>query len=254
MTEETNLSESPPESQDRAALATKAQETSSSEPSTAQRVLRWIFRMLVVILLGIALGAGLFYGARSFYRDAIEPLQTMDQRMLAIEASVSELNESIQDDKSTVMEEMADLRADLAEQAEEVASLSAQIARLELKMEEQTAALGEITDLREELDQFKEDLASSDDQLQALEEIIQADELPAERVQENLQLMRVMNLMTRARLWIEQDNYGLAGEDIEAALGIMQILSEGMISEEEEGNRLLDITDRLTLVLEVLRT
>jgi predicted ribosome quality control (RQC) complex YloA/Tae2 family protein len=121
-------------------------------------------------------------------------------------------------------------------------------------MEEQTAALGEITDLREELGQFKEDLASSDEQLQALEELIQADELPAERVAENLQLMRVMNLMTRARLWIEQDNYGLAGEDIEAALGIMKTLSEGIISEEEEGNRLLDITDRLTLVLEVLRT
>jgi chromosome segregation ATPase len=254
MTEDKNLSENKIESPDRAAPVAQEQDAVQSGPSAGQRAIRWIFRLLVVLLLGVALGAGLYYGARSFYRDAIEPLQTLDQRMLALEESVSDLNEDVQADKNAIMEDIADLQGSITVQAEAVASISAQIGRLELQVEDQAQALEEIADLREAVNQLGDDLVSSDEQLQALEDTIQAGELPAERVESSLQLMRVMNLMTRARLWIEQDNYGLAGEDIEAALEIMETLTQETISEGDEQNQLLDITQRLTLALEVLRT
>jgi chromosome segregation ATPase len=254
MTDEVKISEDQSKAPESGSPAPKRQESAPSEPSMASRAARWAFRMLVVILLGIALGAGIYFGGRTVYRDAIEPLQTMDQRMRAIENEVIDLNQGVQNDKRDITEEISDLQGRVAAQAEEAASLDAQISRLELQIEDQANALEEMEEIRAALNTLEEDLGATEGQLLALEELIQAGELPAERIEENLQLMRVMNLMTRSRLWIEQDNYGLASEDIEAALGIMRILTETQITEDDSESLLLDIADQLTLALEVVRT
>ncbi len=232
----------------------RKQAKSTPKPSRAARVVRWLFRMLVVILLGIALGGAIYYGARNFYRDAIEPLQTIDQRMSEAEAGVSELGENFREARSSTAEELTELQSKTASQAEEIASLSAQITRLESQIESQAETLGELDDLRDGLSLVVQDLEETNERLQALESTIAAGELPAERVRETLQLMRVMNLMTRARLWIEQDNFGLAGEDIQVALSIAELLTADADPESEPGSRLLEITDRLAEAEELVRS
>ncbi len=254
MTEEQKPEENKAEiSSERDAAAPK-QEKSPAEPSMAARAIRWIFRMLVTILLGIALGAGIYYGARNFYRDAIEPLQTIDQRMREIETSASELGATVRKERTSTSEEIAELRGNLSTQVEEIASISAQISRLETRIENQAEALDEVADLRDELHQVELDLEDTDERMQALEAIVEAGELPAERVRETLQLMRTMNLMTRARLWIEQDNFGLAAEDIQTALEIMGPLVEEADPESETGSRLQELSDRLTVAAEIVRS
>ncbi|MDF1500423.1 MAG: hypothetical protein P1P76_08140 [Anaerolineales bacterium] len=259
MMEEQKTTESEPEkSKPAASVESKpvpqAKSVASSEPSFAARAVRWVFRMLVAILLGVALGAGIFYGARSFYRDAIEPLQTLDQRMREVESGVSDLSEDVREERSSFSGQIADLQGRLAVQAEELATMSAQISRIELQAKNQDEALGAITDLRDNMDQIEEDLASTDEKLAALAELVEAGELPAAQVEHRLQLMRVMNILTRARLWIEQDNFGLASEDIEAALEIMQSLTALEETGDEAGDQLPEITERLTLALETTRT
>jgi hypothetical protein len=104
------------------------------------------------------------------------------------------------------------------------------------------------------LEQAKKELDSTGEQLQELQATVDAGELPAEQVRANLQLMRVMNLMTRARLWIEQDNFGLASEDIRAALDLIQPLAADEISDDESPSQLQQIADQLTLALDAVRT
>lgn len=234
--------------------APRVQENSTSRPSMVGRALRWIFRMLVTILFGIGLGAGLYYGARNFYQDAIEPLQTIDQRVLEVEASVSELGETVRESRTSTAEQISELQGDLSSQAEQIASLEAQIERLETQLEVQAEELEQITAIRDDLDQIREDLTDNLESLRALEEVIAAGELPAERAREALQLMRIMNLMTRARLWIEQDNYGLASEDIQAALEIIEPLAAEADPESEKGSQLQEIADRLTVAGEIVRS
>lgn len=226
---------------------------SSSGPSAGGRVLRWIFRMLIVVILGIALGAGIYYGVRSFYRDAIEPLQTMDQRVRDMESSVAQLSEALREERNSTADERSELQARAASQAEELASMNAQISRLENQVAEQEEALDQIEQLREALDQLEEDLTLTDEQLGELQNQVAAGDLPVERVEQNLQLMRVMNLMTRARLWIEQDNFGLAEDDLQVALEIMQLLVEED-SSAQETDMLPQISDQLTLALEAVRS
>jgi chromosome segregation ATPase len=209
--------------------------------------------MLVVVLFGIALGAGVYYGVRSFYRDAIEPLQTLDQRMREMEASVAQLSDALREERSSTADERSELQARTASQAEELGSMTAQIARIENQIEEQEDALDEIEQLREGLNQIETDLTLTGEQLEELKNQVAAGDLPVERVEQNLQLMRVMNLMTRARLWIEQDNFGLADDDLQVALEIMQLLVEGEAS-AQDSEPLQQISDHLTLALEVVRS
>ena len=234
-------------------VATTEDEQRPSGPSVGWRVLRWIFRMLIVVLFGIALGAGLYYGVRSFYRDAIEPLQTLDQRMRDVETSVAQLSEALREERSSTADDRSELQARTASQAEELASIAAQIARLKNLIEEQENALDEIEQLREGLDQMEANLVLTGEQLEELQVQVEAGDLPVERVEQNLQLMRVMNLMTRARLWIEQDNFGLADDDLQVALEIMQVLTEGEAGASET-DLLPQISDHLTLALEVVRS
>jgi SMC interacting uncharacterized protein involved in chromosome segregation len=227
---------------------------SPEEPSLLMRAIRWIFRMLVVVLLGIALGAGIYYGVRSIYRDTIEPLQTLDQRMMEIEATVSDLNGALRDERNSTAQQISGLQGRIAGQAEDIASLSAQISRLEIRIEGQGEALEAVTELNAGLEQLEKDLTSTDEQLQELQATVESDELPAEQVTVNLQLMRVMNLMTRARLWIEQDNFGLASEDLQTALEIMQPLASKESNDDQSQDQLQQITDQLTLVIETVRS
>lgn len=235
------------------AVAPPEREPRPSSPSAGWRVLRWIFRMLVVVLFGIALGTGIYYGVRSFYRDAIEPLQTLDQRMRDMEASVAQLSDALREERSSTADERSELQVRTASQAEELASITAQIARLENQIEEQEDVLDEIGQLREELNQIETDLTLTGEQLEELQNQVAAGDLPVERVEQNLQLMRVMNLMTRSRLWIEQDNFGLADDDLQVALEIVQILVEGEASAQDP-DPLQQISDHLTLALEVVRS
>lgn len=248
MTDSQNQVEAKQETAARVESSPQGKRMTAPEPSVARKVVRWIFRMLVVIFLGIALGAGIYYGVRRFYRDAIEPLQTMDQRTRQVETNVAELSETIREDKKSALEEIADLKGKLAVQAEEIATLSSQLSRLETQAAEQAEALDEITGLREDIDQIQDDFTSLDGQLADLDELIQAEDLPAAQVRENLQLMRVMILLTRARLWVEQDNFGLAGEDVDAAIGIMdEMMIDGTETEDQPDQALLAISEQLTL-------
>lgn len=232
----------------------QAKQVSRSEPSAARKVVRWIFRMLVVIFLGVALGAGLYYGVRSFYRDAIEPLQTMDQRTREVESKVAELSETVQEDKRSASEGLTDVQGRLAVQAEEIATLTSQLTRLEDQTADQAEALDKVAELRDDLNQIEDDFTALDAQLADLEEVVQAEDLPVEQVQESLQLMRVMILLTRARLWVEQDNFGLAGEDMDAAIGIMnELLIDNTDAEGQPDEALLAISNQLTLASDNVR-
>jgi chromosome segregation ATPase len=254
MTEEQKREQSKPEAVSESEAAPRLQKETSSDPSIASRALRWVFRMLATILLGIALGAAIYYGASSFYRDAIEPLQTIDQRVREMEANVSDLNETVREQRSSTAEEIDELQGKISVQVEELASISAQLARLELQLEDQASTLDEIEELENDLALVEQNLEQAKERLQTLEDLVEAGELPAERVQETLQLTRVMNLMTRARLWIEQDNFGLADQDIQVALEIMEPLAVEADPDSAIGSRLQEISDRLAAAADTVRS
>jgi TolA-binding protein len=195
-----------------------------SGPSLARRIGRFLLRLLVVVVLGAALGAGLFYGAIRLYRDAIEPLRTLDTRLADLQLQIDRLQE-------TQGEQTADMRDRLTTLEGRMAALNEQVSELEARagilQEDQNALETRVEDLKPieaQLDAVAADQETLAMRMQGVEDMVASEELPAQRVARDLQLLRAMTVMTRARLSLSQLNLGLAQADLGAANDILAIL------------------------------
>src|SRR3972149_4576283 len=74
-----------------------------------------------------------------------------------------------------------------------------------------------------------------------------AAEPPAQSLGRRLEMIRALEALTRARLWLIQDNLGLAADDIEFASEILAQVAEE--APEEEAAALASILDRLELAI-----
>jgi TolA-binding protein len=224
-----------------------------SGPSLAGRIGRFLLRLLVVVVLGAALGAGLFYGAIRLYRDAIEPLRTLDTRLADLQLQIDRLQE-------TQGEQTADMRDRLTTLEGRMAALNEQVSELEARagilQEDQNALETRVEDLKPieaQLDAVAADQETLAMRMQGVEDMVASEELPAQRVARDLQLLRAMTVMTRARLSLSQLNLGLAQADLGAANDILAILvrtgtgvAEGTTPAD---SRLVEASDHLNAAL-----
>lgn len=220
-------------------------------PSGCQRILRVVLRVLVVLALGIALGAAAYFGIPRLYRDFIAPVQENQQRVAALELALEKEQESAGRQVAQVGERLAEVEGRLAEQAEELAAVQASLEGLRALQAEQAVEIARLDDLEENLAGLSADYEKFAATLTTLEVDLTAVEIPAGRIGRQLQLIRVMTLLTRARISLVQDNLGLAADDIETAT---QVLAETIASGSQvDALTLNPILDRLELVLEDVR-
>lgn len=201
--------------------------------SVVGRILRWIGRMLLVVLIGAALGVGIYMGARRLYQDVIAPVQEYGTRLDDLEATLSAVQDEARRARQAEADRAAEWEGRLALQSEQLASLEANLEDLARQLGEVNASLQDLSDRTDDLEAIGPEVSALAGQLTAIEEALAAEEIPAQRVAKQLQLMRVMALLTRSRLWIEQGNYGLASEDIQAALATVEPLMGGEVEDEE---------------------
>jgi len=210
-------------------------ESAPAEPTTKQtpagaglagRFGRFLLRSLVVLVLGAALGAGLYFGAIRLYRDAIEPLRTLDSRLEDIQLEI-ERQATLQAEQTTELRDrMAGLEGRAALLTEQVSELEASLTVQREDLDALQARQGELDSMQSTLDSLQADLGALDDRLQAVEDQVAAEQLPAQQMTRSLQLLQAMTIMTRARLSLTQVNLGLAQADLGAASDILAILVE----------------------------
>lgn len=226
-------------------------EEMEERPSGCQRVVRVILRLAVILVLGITLGAGIYFGVPRLYRDFIAPIQENQQRLTDLELALEKEKESASRQIAQLGDRLAEVEGRQAMQAEELAAAQASLESLRTLQTEQASELARLDDLAEELAGLSQDYQEIETRLTALESDLTSLEIPAGRIGRQLQLIRVMTLLTRARLSLVQDNLGLAAADIETAT---QILAETIASGSQvDALTLNPILDRLELALEDVR-
>ncbi|GEM_PF-1378545 len=193
-------------------------------PSVVARVLRWAARMLLVVLIGAALGIGVFLGARSLYRDLVVPVQEYGVRLDDLEAALNAIEAERRSASQAEAARAAEFEGRLAVQSEQLAVLEAGLEDAKDQIGEVRASLDDLSERTTELKALEGEFGALSDRLAAIEDALEAEEIPAQRVARQLELMRIMVLLTRSRLWIEQGNYGLASGDIQTALEIADLL------------------------------
>lgn len=132
----------------------------SSFGRTVGAFFRFLLRLLFVIVMGVLLGLGLFYGVPWLYRQLVLPIQEQSARITALEERWTQAQDQAQSenrrwqDRLTALEQqVAQLKEERIRQTEAQARLEQQVAdqekrlvQLEKELATQTAAL---TTLRE---------------------------------------------------------------------------------------------------------
>jgi hypothetical protein len=215
------------------------------------RVVRLIFRLLLVVLLGTVLGVAVYFGVPALYRAVVEPMQVNTQRIDDLESAFAEERQAARSRAAETGEQMVEVEGRLAEQGESLASLQAEVEGLLSEQEEQQDQITRLLQLVDQMETLNADLLETDARVTDLESVLVEADLPAQRIERHLQLIRVMTLLTRARLWLIQDNLGLAAEDVQASKDVLAAMLED--ATQSEADTLMPIITRLEQALEDLR-
>ncbi len=242
MTEETQnavaevVEESPPE----------------AKPSVLSRIGRILFRILVTVVVGLALGTGLYFGAIRLYRDTIEPIQSYEQRISDLELGMAQLRSELESESEALNERQAAIEGRLATNAEALASVEALVAAAQDDLREQRRILATVENLEEDFESFTLALGDLSLLVEQLEAEIDSGDLPAARVQRTAVYLRGMTMLMRAQLEIDRTNLGFAAEQVALARDTMgELVSDESEPEDLYGDEELigEIIERLGIVL-----
>ncbi len=102
-----------------------------------------------------------------------------------------------------------------------------------------------------QLDTINDDLDETIDRVKQLEVALSEIELPADEFRRQVRMISAMTMITKARLWLIQDNLGQAAEEISAA---RELLASEVVDMDAEDEVLAQIIERLDLALADVRT
>lgn len=228
--------------------------------SALQMVLRVTVRVLVAILFGVMLGVLLYVGIPWLQNRFVVPLDQHEQRLDIIETDYTHRLEALESDRQAQSEQVSEVyaRLDNLDQSLDtrLATQTALQAQVMNDAEALRTALAEIEQQIAVLESRAEDLqAALDAQQERLDQSQEVDEKQAAALtslEQQTQLLRAMGMLSRARLFLMQNNLGLAQLDIEAARATLAALRPDL--DEPETQALEAILLRLDLALDHLYT
>jgi TolA-binding protein len=212
-----------------------------SKPNFLQRLgraffgfLKFVFVLLLIALLLGGIGAGVYFGLPYLHQIFIVPVNQNRDRIGEVAQQqardVLVLNAQIDDLKA----EITDLNAEIETLQTRDDDFEGQLTAIETAIESQSVSLKKLEEMQAKLDQ------SADQQREGLS---------AELARE-MRLTRVIDLLSRARLYLSQSNFGQARQDVALARDLLTELRE-QTPEAERAN--LDAAlFRLNLALENL--
>ena len=199
------------------------------------KFVRALVRILLILLLAVLLVAGIYYGVPALYRRYVRPVETnlarlndaqsrqeqsnqqINQRLDELERRLEGLELQNDSHKQTLDEVQA--RMDEMESAQQAGggAQATAIARQD-ELEATLAAMGA------NLEQVQAEIAAVDQAIgrtsllvQELVNSTEAGESPLQELRNELQLVKAMELLTRSRVYLVEDNLGLAQQDVSAA-------------------------------------
>jgi TolA-binding protein len=181
------------------------------------RLLAWLLRLVLIAALGVALGVGLYLGVPALLRAWMEPVEANSASIEQLELDFERLADQQLDTMNGLADRLAELEGSSTEQHETQFELETRVDSLEQNLATAESQLSQLDRVKAQLGQ--QDEAVAELQL-AVDEVATAQSEPSDELQglqEQLSRLRVMTLLSRARLELLNGNYGLAADNLEQA-------------------------------------
>jgi uncharacterized coiled-coil protein SlyX len=235
-------------------LQRSASEPLTSEaqaPSLLARAVRLLLGLALAGLLGVGLGVLGYVGIPWLYRGFSDPVLIQATRIAAQQTEIVELRAGLDRVSAAEGERLADLEAQVGAQSSALAEQQEQLEGLTSELDRLQRQAGELSGSRDRLARQEAAIAGLSEDVQALQALIETGGTPLERLERRLALMQAAVHLMRARLWLIENNAGLAAEEIEAARTALAQVAQ--TAPAEEAGLLQDLLERLRLTLEDLQ-
>jgi len=243
-----------------------------------KRLLIFLARVILIVIIVGVVGIAVYFGAPVL----IDEYLLKDVNLNS--SKIQEINDDLQSSSDFLTQRLTDLqsRIDSLEiqndtESQNIDTLEAQISVVENSITQQEAFAEQLSTMESSLDEYGSEFLTLEDRILNLEEKlgeIQADFISLNlsdeeqdlvidslidddsqyedfnSIQLELDLLKVMELITRVRVFLGQGNIGLAKSDIQISQEIIMDISE-RVSENQDAY-LSEITQRLALASENL--
>ena len=257
----------------------------NSQPSIFGRILRFLGCLILTIIVIAALGVGGYFGAPLLYRQYIQPVQEHALRLDELEARLEQNEQLVRERSEDLAERMSNLEVQLDSNEEARTVIESDIDALEERVAFLTEEMGQFEAMQTSMEEIKteqealrddltltegalEDMDTSisgmdadldtmattvdelNEQVSAYGEIVQGQDEKLLQMAIEIQMLKAMQLLTRARLFLVQGNITLARTDVLQAGELLSNLSSSVPEDQEE--TLIEIVSRLDDVLEIM--
>jgi len=204
-----------------------------------------ILRYLLILALIAGVVVAIYFGAPYLYEKFILPIEANTARLDEIEnkqaADIEQLTGQITDLKSR----LADLETRQTTTAQALAEAQGEITALESALQSQSETLTQLDAMQATLDTLS--LSVTDHETR----FVEINDALAE-VQRELMFSRAIEMLSRARLYLYESNFGLARLDVQTARDLLLTLQSDIAADKNA--TLQEVITRLDLALDNLPT
>lgn len=192
--------------------------------------LRGLLRLILVLLVGFLVGAGIYMAGNYLFQQAIYPTQQNTSQ-------ISKLNERMEEQWNLSQQRNQDIENRIVSLENGQTVLEDHLAEVTTNLNNYQQDLENLTNQQEDLQTRLDDIETSiDDLKKAQNELANVDEqisetLAAQSKEEILQpvwnelnVLKVMQQINRSRTFLLEDNYGMARQELEIANKIIETL------------------------------
>jgi chromosome segregation ATPase len=230
-------------------------ENLSPPPSTGSRIgqaivslVRVLVRLLLVIILAVALGVGIYWGIPALYRRYVQPVERNLSSLNDAQARQQEASHQLEQRLDSLQERLEDLELQNDTHKQTLDELGSRLGGLEAeaqsgeeeeiasRLDDVDAALqamgADLEQAQKDLAGVNEAMAQNDLELQDLAAQAEMGATPLQELRNELQVVKAMEHLTRSRLFLVENNLGLAEQDVGAARFLLVGL-QGEVPEEQ---------------------
>jgi uncharacterized coiled-coil protein SlyX len=175
----------------------------SSRPTfrqVARRFLDGLLKLVSWVIILTVIGGGLYFGLPLLYQRYIQPVQENTAELKELRQQQIQSEQTIADLQSRLTE----METQQAQQAESLTALNGRVPNIEKDIEAHTETLGALEKMQETL-QAQNDASSAE-------------------LKRQVNLVKSMELLSRARLFMYQSNFGLAEQDVQSAHELLAMI------------------------------